>query len=441
MSIGQRSGQLVLAMSKIGGGSGSAPPPPPAVPVLTAPSNGATISNGVAVTVSATSTDGDLDRIDWILDGSTVVATDSVAPYSQSWTPSGLANGAHTLVARAVRAGQTTDSTAITINVGAVAPAVPVLTAPTAGANVFNTVAVTVSATSTDGDLTRIDWVLDPGGSEVVVATDSTAPYSASWTPTGISDGNHLLVARAVRGGLTTDSASITIHVGEVLHKLVSSVTCLRAWQSDFGVHDDGSGKCDSWTDQKNGGVLAQATSTKRPAIATGVNGHPKLTFDANDDVLQEATLDLSAPGGVVYFIWGIFSHDTWGATRTFFSMDGNGVGRIGDLTSTPNMALSEASNGPLNNGAALGSLVRCEAQFSASTGDYLKLGTVTAAGTNVGNSNPAAGVCVGGLTSAALALGGSVYVCLLFQGAAPSGAELAALSAAAAAMYPGVLV
>lgn len=113
---GQRIGQLRVAMARKGGGSGSAPP---AVPTLTAPSNGATITNGTPVTVSAATTDVNLTSMSWVLDGVTVVATvlgvgTPAGTFSTSWTPTGVSNGAHTLVARATR-GATSDSSSISL--------------------------------------------------------------------------------------------------------------------------------------------------------------------------------------------------------------------------------------------------------------------------------------------------------------------------------------
>ena len=57
-----------------------------------------------------------------------------------------------------------------------------------------------------------------------------------TWTPTSVSNGSHTLVARATNASGSTDSASITINVRERLWTLVSSVTCQRAWQFDFGL-------------------------------------------------------------------------------------------------------------------------------------------------------------------------------------------------------------
>ncbi len=325
-------------------------------------------------------------------------------------------------------------------------PAVPTLTAPAANANVFNGIAVTVSATSTDLDLDRMDWVLDPGGSEVIVATDAAAPYSQSWTPTGVADGAHTLVARAVRGVLSTDSASITINVGEVLHTLVTSVTCLRAWQSDFGVTDAGGGFCSSWTDQKNGVNALQATGANQPAIvANSVGTRTSIRGDGSNDLLRDATLDLPAPSaGTPTFIWAVVTQRTWVASKSIFSSGTTGFNTCittPGAGSTPQLVIFNAGSVPPSNaGAAVGVPTRIEAYFSNQTSDYLKAGTVTTTGTATGLSNPPAGFNMCAVSNGTGAANCDIYAVLVFSGL-PSGAELAALSAAAAAMYPGVAV
>lgn len=104
-----------------GGGGGLA------VPVLTAPSDEAVLTIGDEVLLSATSTDLDLDRIDFVLDptgpgtGGTIIATDSIAPYSQLWTIAGT-EAAHTMVARAVRGASVADSAEIDVTLDAFEP-------------------------------------------------------------------------------------------------------------------------------------------------------------------------------------------------------------------------------------------------------------------------------------------------------------------------------
>lgn len=88
----------------------------PTAPTVTAPTEAADIYDGVAVTLTATVTAGQVpDRIDFLLDDSTVIATDSTSPYTQSWVPSGVAAGAHTIKARFVYGSGSVDSAAVNV--------------------------------------------------------------------------------------------------------------------------------------------------------------------------------------------------------------------------------------------------------------------------------------------------------------------------------------
>lgn len=96
---------------------------PPTVNV-TAPASGATVGGTVTVSASASDAVG-VARVEFLVDGS-VVATDSAAPYELAWDSTTVANGAHTLGARAFDAAgnQATDSdTGVTVsNSGSPAP-------------------------------------------------------------------------------------------------------------------------------------------------------------------------------------------------------------------------------------------------------------------------------------------------------------------------------
>ncbi|MCE9668471.1 PHB depolymerase family esterase [Myxococcus stipitatus] len=89
---------------------------PPTVSV-TSPASGSTVSGAVAVAVSATDAVG-VAKVELLVDGA-VVATDTAAPYEFSWDSKTVANGAHTLGARAFDAAgnQATDNdTAVTVS-------------------------------------------------------------------------------------------------------------------------------------------------------------------------------------------------------------------------------------------------------------------------------------------------------------------------------------
>lgn len=155
----------------------------------------------------------------------------------------------------------------------------PTLTAPAASADVYDGVAVTVSATVNGAPPIRIDFVLDPGGGETVIATDSAAPYSQSWTPSGVSAGAHTLVARYVHASGSVDSTAIDVHVwASVASRAVG------AWvPADM---TESGGKVTAWANSGTGGAtwdLAQGTGANRPTYdATGNRtGGPCASFVA----------------------------------------------------------------------------------------------------------------------------------------------------------------
>jgi glucose/arabinose dehydrogenase len=96
--------------------SGSTDVTPPAVSV-TAPSDGATVNGIVNVTANA-SDDVGVTRVEFLVDGIATGLADSSAPYALTWDTRTVANGQHTLRARAYdAAGNATLSTAVNVTV------------------------------------------------------------------------------------------------------------------------------------------------------------------------------------------------------------------------------------------------------------------------------------------------------------------------------------
>ena len=95
--------------------SGGGDQTPPTVS-LTAPASGATVAGSVVL--SATASDNvAVDHVDFLVDGS-VVDSDSASPYSADWNSQSVANGSHTVSARAVdTAGNSTNTSAISVTV------------------------------------------------------------------------------------------------------------------------------------------------------------------------------------------------------------------------------------------------------------------------------------------------------------------------------------
>lgn len=160
-----------------------------------------------------------------------------------------------------------------------VAPDAPTLDAPAEGVDVYNGVAVAWSASVTAGQVPdRIDLVLDPGGSEVVVATDSTSTYGGNWTPSGVAAGAHTLVARFVYGSGTVDSAATNI---VLFDPTVLATT--KLWLDPSVLT---AGAIVGWPDSGPQGYdldLGAAT-----AEAAGLSGLPSVLFNGSSDFLAE---------------------------------------------------------------------------------------------------------------------------------------------------------
>jgi hypothetical protein len=86
---------------------------------------------------------------------------------------------------------------------GDVTPPSASVTSPAAGATVTGTVGITANASDNIG-VARVDFLVDG----VLLSSDATAPYAASWNTTTAANGSHSLVARAVDAANNQTSSS-----------------------------------------------------------------------------------------------------------------------------------------------------------------------------------------------------------------------------------------
>src|SRR5215211_1960686 len=107
--------------------------------VLTAPIAGATISGTVRLSATASDRSG-VTQVEWYVDGAKV-ASDGAAPWEASWISTSVADGQHTIVAKARdAAGNWGASTAVSVRVANAAtpsdttPPTVWVTSPAAGA-------------------------------------------------------------------------------------------------------------------------------------------------------------------------------------------------------------------------------------------------------------------------------------------------------------------
>jgi Bacterial Ig domain/Glucodextranase, domain B len=190
----------------------TADPRPPAV-VMTAPAPGTIVpaSSPLSLGATALAPDGAIGRVDFYA-GATMIGSASSAPYGFVW-PSPIA-GTQSLAAKAYDLkGRSTVSTPVSVTVSGKVPSVS-LTSPLAGAKLIApaTIALTASASEVGGSIVRVDFYANG----VLIATQGTAPYNATWS--NVAAGTYSLTAKATDGvGATQVSGAITVTVANNL--------------------------------------------------------------------------------------------------------------------------------------------------------------------------------------------------------------------------------
>ena len=166
------------------------------------------VGQSLALEANANDSDGTIVGVTFLLDETTVLGTDTSAPYTSSWTPA--LGGMNTIRAIARDNSGRTSSSSLTITVVSNSAPVAALTSPVAGA-VLQTgqqVQLTANADDSDGGISGVSFYVDG----VLVGADTTAPYSLSWTPP--LPGVYTLFVRAVDNlGVSTDSATMQFSV------------------------------------------------------------------------------------------------------------------------------------------------------------------------------------------------------------------------------------
>ena len=157
----------------------------------------------VSLSANAADSDGTISKVDYFR-GTTLVGTATTAPYSATW--SSAAVGSYSMTAKAYdNKGGVTTSAAVAITVKAnVAPSVSV-TAPVASAGFVGpaTVALSASATDSDGTVAKVDFY----NGAALLGTATGAPFTFSWT--SVAAGSYSVTAKATddKGAVSTSAA------------------------------------------------------------------------------------------------------------------------------------------------------------------------------------------------------------------------------------------
>ncbi|MBC7486646.1 MAG: T9SS type A sorting domain-containing protein [Cytophagaceae bacterium] len=205
------SNSLVSAIYDVLGGTTTPVNQAPIV-TLTSPAAGATAVSPAVFTLTATATDADgsIAKVEFY-NGSTLLFTDNIAPFTYSWT--GVTAGSYILTAKATdNLGLSTTSASRTVTVTTTTPVnqVPVvnLTSPINGASAVAPASFTLTAAATDADgsVAKVDFY----NGATLLFSDNAAPFNYSWT--GVVAGTYTLTAKATdNAGASATSTAVVV--------------------------------------------------------------------------------------------------------------------------------------------------------------------------------------------------------------------------------------
>lgn len=185
-----------------------------AAPTVTLAAAANAIANGgsTVLTATAADTDGTITKVDFY-DGSTLISSDTSAPYNHTFTSTTA--GTHALRAVAFdNMGASTTSATVNVTVAAVgsnAPPSVTITAATNAVVAGGTVAIAATASDSDGTIAKVEFY----DGTTLVNNDTTAPYGFNFSSTTV--GTHSITARAYDDkGATTNSAPVVVTVTAV---------------------------------------------------------------------------------------------------------------------------------------------------------------------------------------------------------------------------------
>jgi regulation of enolase protein 1 (concanavalin A-like superfamily) len=241
---------------------GSSSNQPPLV-ALTTPTDGTTITAGtnLAISAAASDSDGTIARVDFMR-GSTLIGSDTTAPYTATW--SSVAAGTYSLTAVATdNDGARTTSSTVTLNATAATnrPPTVTLTAPSNGTSFVApaTISLTASAADTDGSVSRVEFY----AGSTLLGSDTSAPYAFSWS--GAAAGSYGLRAVAYdNANATASSATATVTVTTGTSSGLVAAYALNAGTgstvpADAGTGPQGTITAATWTTGKFGQALSFA--------------------------------------------------------------------------------------------------------------------------------------------------------------------------------------
>jgi endoglucanase len=195
----------------INGGGDTTPP------TVTLASSSTNVTTASTITLTATASDNvGVARVEF-RDGTTLLGTDTSAPFTQAVALTAANNGTHSYTARAFdAAGNATTSAppvVVTVNIGGpVDTTPPTVTLVSSATNVTTASTITLTATASDNiGVARVEF----RDGTTLIGTDTSAPYTQAVAFTAANNGTHPYTARAfdAASNQTTSNPPVNVTV------------------------------------------------------------------------------------------------------------------------------------------------------------------------------------------------------------------------------------
>ena len=258
---------------------------------ITLPTVSASVT-GTSGTITFNATAGDnvgVSKVEFYVDGLLKGST-AVAPYSLAFNSTTIADGAHSLTAKAYDAAGNVGTSAV-VNF-TVSNAVADTIAPTVSASATGTSgSITLNASASDNvGVSKVEFYVD----SLLKGTDTSSPYSLTIDSTTQANGNHTLTAKAydAAGNVGTSSAST------------------------FSVNNASS----IFTESESNGTAASANVVARTVgTITGTMGNTtdKDYFAISLNASEKLTLSMTGPTTADYDLYLVDAADTTLASST----------------------------------------------------------------------------------------------------------------------------
>jgi len=182
---------------------------------IASPAAGSSVQGTVTVAGSASDNTA-VATVAVAVDGGAWQTASGTTSWSWAWSTNGVANGSHTVVAKATDTSGNASTSSVTVTVANTTatttdttPPSVTISSPGAGATVSGTVAVTGTAAD-NGTLSAVAVSVDGG---TWSTASGTSNWSWNWATTGLTDGGHTLSVRATDASGNASQASRTVTV------------------------------------------------------------------------------------------------------------------------------------------------------------------------------------------------------------------------------------